>query len=476
MSRDVFDRDNLRQKVAEFFSHQEHPALDNIFYPIDREPESLIENEQADYQLAENAIEELLAEISELLERSLVHRNLKYELEEKLVSQWIDIEASRIFLDTEQQEISAGAYSLPKDESVNRLKNLESELDATGSIRRDRREAVDWRKLDTAEATSRIHLEGIRAGFMSTIRNRTEMREAAENTEKNRIGYERLDASASHSEVDHRFKILPSKIDIQRESAEYLSARESIKQQEWRHRKNLHDIKVYAAKSHLGTNYLQRLSELEKVFAKDFASLWVRCETLASGMDKLLALQHPVPKLGDDILSRLVVWYRDLVDALSKVFECDQQANVPIRVRDRLSDDEWRYFLSSGRCSLVLDEDDFPSQCLVRTRSVGVAIEGLRFQEFAQIHLKLPIEAFVIQVDGSKNKISQNPSTLMIADATTPIPAQVVASGSSRNCRNFSPIGLWQLEFSNYPSTKGMLSNIENLTLVVSTIFQPRGG
>ena len=412
-------------------------------------------------------VEILLEEASALLNRCLIARDAKMELEVKALEFWLDQELYDRQEKVRRAQIDAGEYKIQED-----IARIELEMQTSCLVHAERnvthrQESERARQPDTEPHDKRVKLAA-KVAYLTAYRQFGELEEAARQLAETQLAAEHLsllgDVEGSviaRTQHEHQRRIAESR-------ATFESAHAPLRLELFNEEANMRRKRAsLAVQPNVGLNYRQRLIEIQAIFDQDFISAYERLLAVERGLASVYGIREPLSLVDQEpSLTHLLVWARRRIDDLACLLEREVVFTQTVSVRALADDEAWRAFEGSGMLTFDLPASMFAGVVLVRLRGLQAAVQSVHANKSWSIVLTVPPAAKALQAGGGSADIDQSSiPSLRLGNVGVRLPGRAEARVDARLIANASPIGSWQLRLIDVPNVGGGSSAVDDVEL-----------
>lgn len=329
-----------------------------------------------------NNVEQLLKEAMMLLKRCMLLRKEKNEIEEKLISFWINHKRDEAKTKADRLRLESGEYEIENDINnlaINARNNVETLLENSSSIIK---ESLKYRDEDSTMAKDRIKVMGEFSEVLSQRDAEIVWRRSAEK-EKVLLQYEKL--SELKAQISNEIQQVLNSYLLKSADTKtaYLKKRINIRDDELSAEEEaLHNWKIAVETAGLATNYVERLTEIQSLFDSDFGNAFGRCNAILEGLNKVYGRSsNPLPNLSEDkLLNKLVLWLRDAAEYLSIESKNHIMFSWSVDIVQLLNSVGGT--IENGRIKFTLDKSALPQLDACLIRGLKVSVRGMEPGKF----------------------------------------------------------------------------------------------
>ncbi|NNG74285.1 hypothetical protein HLI18_31365 [Rhizobium laguerreae] len=410
------------------------------------------------------AVEDLLREAAVLLDRSAAERQVKQELEEKLLFFWLDQYKNEEILRSKDEQIAAGEHSIAgriaeHEELMHRAAAVISELQVSKN-----NEAAEQRKPEDQHYQRRVDLNS-RVTSLSAHQNTGAVQAASADLTRLQMEQELLSAEASVYAAGIGREIHQSNETISRIRKDFsFSNAVQLDRQHDAEKKYSSDRRILAETPGSALNYIERLEEVQRLFEEDIVAAYKRCVAAQRGLEAVFGIRIPLPNVDERPITELVLWLRRAVEVMSELTDREQSLYYSFAATQILEGDELQALRDGRRARFSINREDLLENRLIRVIGVAAEVSTDRIDEEWPIQFHLPSVAAVIYNDGSSAAISQDDIGIIYV-SSCPNPSAKIrrdCENGSRTFRNACPLGQWSLQIgrSNLGRSPSAISDV----------------
>lgn len=390
---------------------------------------------------------DLLEEAALLLDKCLSLRASKQELEVKAIEQWLEFRNFFLENDIHEQLVAAGeldlGYKIATIEQTAQqevlLRAKEADLNYANSIlSRTPGNILHDKKINLSSLVTQL----------SSYSNAQELKDFAKELAIAQMQYEKEAVEASKSAAASTVAHVNGQLAIAATKAGYENVSKELRRELQRTRKETMIRKAVAAmRPGVGSNFKERLYELQALFDEDFLSAYSRLAAAQKGLKELFEIVAPLPDLETSPLSAYVVWLRQRLDDISQIQESHWALELELSLSKLMGESTWKSLLRSGSAKFVVPADLLKNLSSVRLQSVGAYIEGGGSKRVQTLSLRPPRSASYTTLSGQSKLLNQEDVPKITLGAIRErSDANDIGFLSARSLINVSPFGEWEVE------------------------------
>lgn len=503
-----FVRDeNQWQKIVEYLqnefglSENQAKPLNQKFFAIDTDFKFNAEDKDKEYSIFH--VEYLLDHAADLLDRGIRDRAEWNELAVKAFN--LGAELTQFFeLDkVHQEEIKAGFYSLPYEESV-------AEADAENASASKNRTAYDklndicGNKFSDKEIDRQKALAGIQ-GTVSKLATYAKQSDETRSLEYMDLGRDGVFPEGSQA-ISTQAQIIAEYItdaNMQLEKDSYLSQKDSAdavasaskiraetlekrkvyeeKNIQFRRNrteisKNIQELRAKAATSTKGIlNYVERMTPIKNRFDRDFREAIACLIPAYEGLTKIYGYNGaPLPSTDSThFFDDSLLWVRDAINWIVRFTQRDQ--NYVLSISVKILSNDWEQGKQNGKWTFEIptnfefadDNDFYKGQRHVRMRGVSAFVETSNDNAGVwQVMIIPPKTSTCTHLSGDDEALDQTdvPPCRLGRVSNRDNVREIDVAGVS-TLHNISPFGKWEITLSNISRLSSAVQEIEDIQI-----------
>lgn len=420
-------------------------------------------------------VETLLQEAGTLLERCLLGRDAKMELEVRFLDFWLDYLQFLVQDQVRREQFAAGELSVPATTSAAEFQMHDRNLAVADAVRKGTKTAADLRQRGAASYDDRVKLAAELAWL--TAPNRIQaVRTTAADLARNTFVFDAQAAEVGHATADFAYNTHASLRTGAKARADFEAANVDFKRRmyeaEAATRQNRAALALVPG---VGLNFGWRLQQVQKLFDEDFVDAYGRLKAAEKGLSSIFGVTAALPAATDDqALTSLVLWLRQRLTELAVLLERECRTVRVVSV-DTLLAGGWAAALAAGVIEFRIDAaTHFAGLKLVRLRSVQLFTRDTTPDRWS-MDVQLPQNGIVRWADGTDHPLDQGSlPRLVFGDVGSRDPSYRHGRSEARVAANASPIGDdWTLTVADRSHLGSPRSNISGIDLVLELSALP---
>lgn len=420
-------------------------------------------------------VDALLQEAGALLERCLVARDAKMDLEVRLLDFWLDYLQFLTQDQIRREQFAAGELSVPATVASAELEVHDRNSISANSIRQATQAAAQLRQPGNPAYDDRVDFASELAWLTSYHRTQA-VKDGAGEVARNALVFDAQAADIALSATELACNTHSALRVSAKARADFETANVDFKRRMYEADASTKQIRAALAFTPgIGLNFGWRLMQVQKLFDADFVDAYTRLKAAEIGLSTIFGIVAPLPAAADEkALTDLVLWLRERLTELTALLDREFRTVVVVAL-DVLLGAGWAAAMTGGVIAFRLDASKhFPRMKLVRLRGLQLFTRDASLDRW-QMNVRLPVNGTIQWTDGTDNPLVQNSlPTLVFGDVGARDASYRHGRNEARSVANATPIGDdWILEVAEHSHLGTPRGDISGLDLVLELAVLP---
>lgn len=397
----------------------------------------------------------LLDEVSVLLDRCWSNRLLKRELEAKLSVLICEKMLFEKTSEVHKKQIANGLYEHEFNISKKEVDLHTANIANSNIIKDSIVKAKRWREETHDKVEERKKYSAILAQGMSPQAAANNLIEPARKLVQNQLDYERNDLDINLYQNDMQTKNDELQLAIAKEKKKFLEKNKVSLQEIFNNECSI-KTQYYglAIQSGHGLNYAEQIILATKMFEIDANCLYSRVKRLYRSVLLIFGILHPLPNIGiQSYLEDLIVWYRKVVEELSKIQEKQIEFIHTVSMKELLGEN-FIMLLQGKVQNFNIDSIHFNGLNCVRMSKVSINLKtNGSFHGVLRASIQTPQDSYIVTPQGTNNSLAQKEiPCLFFGDLRERSDPHSVSACVTNYFDSASPYGKWQVKLLKSPA------------------------